>query len=254
MVLLTCRRILLAGAGQRFRALPGVRRGTDSLGVPTGLLRLRRLELPQLRHGGAGGPLRVRRFSLYLLHIKKYPCRCDPPAACLQLFSAISSRIPSKIPSLIPRSILPKLPEILLLWAFLFFCRPTVNIKTVYFFISCTFSVFLITHLSINITSFEVQVLISYSKPRPTTTTTTATSTCPGFLSLSRLLKVSAFVSSRNLPRAIFISIPLVTFVYVFANIAYVTAMSPQELLASNAVAVVRLACQPSKASLKRIA
>ncbi|XP_051985273.1 large neutral amino acids transporter small subunit 2 [Xyrauchen texanus] len=42
----------------------------------------------------------------------------------------------------------------------------------------------------------------------------------------------------RNLPRAIFISIPLVTFVYVFANIAYVTAMSPQELLASNTVAV----------------
>ncbi|XP_029437873.1 large neutral amino acids transporter small subunit 2 isoform X1 [Rhinatrema bivittatum] len=42
----------------------------------------------------------------------------------------------------------------------------------------------------------------------------------------------------KNLPRAIFISIPLVTFVYVFANIAYITAMSPQELLASNAVAV----------------
>ncbi len=47
----------------------------------------------------------------------------------------------------------------------------------------------------------------------------------------------------RNLPRAIFISIPLVTFVYVFANIAYVTAMSPQELLASNAVAVVSSLC-----------
>ncbi|KAF3858616.1 hypothetical protein F7725_011817 [Dissostichus mawsoni] len=31
---------------------------------------------------------------------------------------------------------------------------------------------------------------------------------------------------------------PIVTFVYVFANIAYITAMSPQELLASNAVAV----------------
>ncbi|XP_061428143.1 large neutral amino acids transporter small subunit 2-like isoform X1 [Lethenteron reissneri] len=42
----------------------------------------------------------------------------------------------------------------------------------------------------------------------------------------------------RNLPRAIFISIPLVTIVYVSANIAYVTAMSPHELLASNAVAV----------------
>ncbi|XP_051809259.1 large neutral amino acids transporter small subunit 2 [Acanthochromis polyacanthus] len=42
----------------------------------------------------------------------------------------------------------------------------------------------------------------------------------------------------RNLPHAIFISIPVVTFVYVFTNVAYVTAMSPQELLASNAVAV----------------
>uniref|UniRef100_A0A673AEG4 Solute carrier family 7 member 8b n=1 Tax=Sphaeramia orbicularis TaxID=375764 RepID=A0A673AEG4_9TELE len=42
----------------------------------------------------------------------------------------------------------------------------------------------------------------------------------------------------RNLPRAIFISIPVVTFVYVFANVAYVTAMTPQELVASNAVAV----------------
>ena len=61
-----CRRVLLAGAGQRLRALPGVRRGFDSLSVPTRLLRLRRLELPQLCHGGAGGPLRVRLFILPL--------------------------------------------------------------------------------------------------------------------------------------------------------------------------------------------
>uniref|UniRef100_A0A8C5H8P1 Asc-type amino acid transporter 1-like n=1 Tax=Gouania willdenowi TaxID=441366 RepID=A0A8C5H8P1_GOUWI len=43
----------------------------------------------------------------------------------------------------------------------------------------------------------------------------------------------------KNLPRAIFISIPLVTLVYTMTNIAYFSSMTPQELLASNAVAVV---------------
>ncbi|KAL5022877.1 hypothetical protein ScPMuIL_002032 [Solemya velum] len=42
----------------------------------------------------------------------------------------------------------------------------------------------------------------------------------------------------RNLPRAIWISIPLVTTIYVLANIAYFAVMSPGELLASDAVAV----------------
>ncbi|XP_058501292.1 asc-type amino acid transporter 1 isoform X2 [Solea solea] len=42
----------------------------------------------------------------------------------------------------------------------------------------------------------------------------------------------------RNLPRAIYISIPLVTFVYTLTNIAYFSSMSPDELLSSNAVAV----------------
>lgn len=45
--------------------------------------------------------------------------------------------------------------------------------------------------------------------------------------------------SVRNLPRAIYISIPLVTFVYTLTNIAYFSSMSPEELLSSNAVAVV---------------
>jgi len=44
---------------------------------------------------------------------------------------------------------------------------------------------------------------------------------------------------SRNLPRAILISMPLVTVVYLMANIAYFASMSPTELLASDAVAVV---------------
>ncbi|XP_077569336.1 asc-type amino acid transporter 1 [Stigmatopora nigra] len=42
----------------------------------------------------------------------------------------------------------------------------------------------------------------------------------------------------KNLPRAIYISIPLVTLVYTMTNIAYFTSMTPEELLASNAVAV----------------
>ncbi|XP_054916012.1 LOW QUALITY PROTEIN: solute carrier family 7 member 10a [Poeciliopsis prolifica] len=42
----------------------------------------------------------------------------------------------------------------------------------------------------------------------------------------------------KNLPLAIYISIPLVTLVYTMTNIAYFTSMTPEELLASNAVAV----------------
>ncbi|XP_066290274.1 b(0,+)-type amino acid transporter 1-like isoform X1 [Branchiostoma lanceolatum] len=42
----------------------------------------------------------------------------------------------------------------------------------------------------------------------------------------------------RNLPLAIMISIPLVTLLYVLANVAYFSVMTPSELLASGAVAV----------------
>ena len=42
-----------------------------------------------------------------------------------------------------------------------------------------------------------------------------------------------------NLPRAIYISLPLVTLVYVLANIAYLAVLSPIDMLASDAIAVV---------------
>ena len=51
-------------------------------------------------------------------------------------------------------------------------------------------------------------------------------------------------VCVRNLPRAIWISIPLITVIYVFTNIAYFTVLSVPQLLQSNAVAVVTITGQ----------
>ena len=50
-----------------------------------------------------------------------------------------------------------------------------------------------------------------------------------------------------NLPRAIYISLPLVTGVYVLANVAYLAVLSPTEMLASDAIVVVSYCSDVSK-------
>lgn len=43
----------------------------------------------------------------------------------------------------------------------------------------------------------------------------------------------------RNLPRAIYISLPLATGIYFLANVGYMAVLTPKEIIATDAIAVV---------------
>lgn len=45
----------------------------------------------------------------------------------------------------------------------------------------------------------------------------------------------------KNLPRAIYISLPIVTAIYVLANMSYLAVLTPQQMIASEAIAVVSM-------------
>lgn len=45
-------------------------------------------------------------------------------------------------------------------------------------------------------------------------------------------------MNSRNIPRSILISVPVITALYVFMNFSYLIVLSPSEMINSNAVAV----------------
>nr|CAD7588773.1 unnamed protein product [Timema genevievae] len=63
------------------------------------------------------------------------------------------------------------------------------------------------------------------------------TTTEPGFIALAFYSGLFSY-SGWNLPKAISISMPLVTIIYVFTNIAYFVVLTKDEILSSNAVAV----------------
>lgn len=55
---------------------------------------------------------------------------------------------------------------------------------------------------------------------------------------MHKCLTFDAF-NSRDLPRAIIISIPLVSLIYLLTNVAYFSVLTREEILASSATAGV---------------
>ena len=86
----------------------------------------------------------------------------------------------------------------------------------------------------------NVQLVFKLNLNSRLSTTFTCFSLLVIFLSHSALV-IIYIKHFRNLPRANIIGVVMVTVVYILTNISYLTAMSSAELLASNAVAVVRV-------------
>lgn len=63
-------------------------------------------------------------------------------------------------------------------------------------------------------------------------------------VTINLLTSLCLYFITRNVPLGIVISLSAVTIIYLMANIAYFTLLSPAEILASNAVAAVSHSAQ----------